>query len=1018
MSLRLTLRSGSLAQWATAESAGTGKLRKGEIGVGWIEVGGSITEVVMRIGPHATPTAFSACPVISRSPLTATGANIRIPVLDTTGKTNSLLTLSDGQFVAVDDDPGSYAVSSSTDDGTGVVIPSDTPPAITLLEIVTGTPAVAVGDTLNVTHAQNVSATLRVQVAGTPAPTVAATVQTTTGTTTLTGTFASGTWTFPLAINAPASGIHLVTVTATSTVSPAATQSRSVNVVRAAAPPTNSIAITSLQLKNDATNAVVTTAANASGITLRADVTTTPAATSTAYQWRRGTTDISGATNQTYLLATADDDQIVSCVVTVSRNDGSTTVTASATASVNVGNVESGWTPVAPAQDSRLIYVANASQGGNDANARAVKSNRGYYLPGDAEIGPDPTNPVGPIVAYATVAEASKMFRGRTYTGDRSDGYPNYSYVEPLPATGYPDWIMLKRGGDFAAESVATAWGTQVRDVGSMIGGWVQSRGLYSYEGGGASGRSDSEPMVVTAWGSLADPRPIIRPSLTISGHHSRWVSLDCRGTGATQGTLYYVGGARQGGLFTIQSILIEDVSCDGTFGATDNGWYDVTFRRCAAKDAWSSVAHMQGIYLANRYNATAPHWNSFTFEECVFDRCGYKEDPNQPTTWTARLTSAQASGELPAGTGVQPSRTYFDRLIYANTYERLTIRGSIFSRGGGASNVQMRVNGVAERNLFIWCSSALSSGHNQSDRSFLKDALIRANVILHADALLPPGGWGGGIGAATGPGKRIVVDDNVIAHFPRGQNSDRHLGAGGIAESSTWGAAVRPDKAFIVNNAVNNDAGWTIGLGSSSSVSGLAAASVTGNEIAVISADGVFAGVEATRPTSFTVDANRYFAPRNTAYNGGTFAAWQSAGYDATSTDHATFESFKTAAGWTAPERDIVSYMQSVDPTYVVNEDVHVDDDATGPKQATRQKLWQVLTSGSPSMTESQAKLTARRYHAFITFIQRARANRKGAWDARWTAESVNNYIREGYGKPKLSGPYTASLADVSTYA
>jgi len=146
---------------------------------------------------------------------------------------------------------------------------------------------------------------------------------------------------------------------------------------------------------------------------------------------------------------------------------------------------------------------------------------------------------------------------------------------------------------------------------------------------------------------------------------------------------------------------------------------------------------------------------------------------------------------------------------------------------------------------------------------------------------------------------------------------------------------------------------------------------------------------------------------------------SWKASGFDAEVTVVETnFATFKTAAGWTDPERDIVSYIQSVDPTYVVNEDVHVDDDATGPKQATRQKLWQVLTSGSPSMTESQAKLTARRYHAFITFIQRARANRKGAWDARWTAESVNNYIREGYGKPKLSGPYTASLADVSTYA
>jgi hypothetical protein len=78
---------------------------------------------------------------------------------------------------------------------------------------------------------------------------------------------------------------------------------------------------------------------------------------------------------------------------------------------------------------------------------------------------------------------------------------------------------------------------------------------------------------------------------------------------------------------------------------------------------------------------------------------------------------------------------------------------------------------------------------------------------------------------------------------------------------------------------------------------------------------------------------------------------------------------------------------------------------------------VWEVLSDpayGSPTMTEATAKLAARRYHAFITFIQRAKQNRKGAWDSRWTAEAVNNYIREGFGKPAVTGAYdTRSLAD-----
>jgi hypothetical protein len=60
--------------------------------------------------------------------------------------------------------------------------------------------------------------------------------------------------------------------------------------------------------------------------------------------------------------------------------------------------------------------------------------------------------------------------------------------------------------------------------------------------------------------------------------------------------------------------------------------------------------------------------------------------------------------------------------------------------------------------------------------------------------------------------------------------------------------------------------------------------------------------------------------------------------------------------------------------------------------------------------MSEAQAKLTARRYHAFLTFIERAKANRKGAWDPRYTADALNSYIRQGFGKAPVGGPYTAT--------
>jgi hypothetical protein len=109
---------------------------------------------------------------------------------------------------------------------------------------------------------------------------------------------------------------------------------------------------------------------------------------------------------------------------------------------------------------------------------------------------------------------------------------------------------------------------------------------------------------------------------------------------------------------------------------------------------------------------------------------------------------------------------------------------------------------------------------------------------------------------------------------------------------------------------------------------------------------------------------------------------------------------------GW---ERDIVSYMQSIDGEYVVNENVTVDDCV--PLANRRENpaiVWEVLSSGSPyigpTMTVDNAKLAAKRYHAFLAFIDGARANRKGAWDLRYTAKALNDYMRAGFGKDPAS--------------
>jgi len=727
----------------------------------------------------------------------------------------------------------------------------------------------------------------------------------------------------------------------------------------------------------------------------------------------------------------------------------------------DVGRFLNGWTTLIPANgspgsgtsplNSRLIYVATAAQGGNDAAARAAKGNRGYYLPSDPEIGPDPTNPVGPIVAYATQFEASKMFRGRKYAGDRPDGYPNYGSTD----NPCPDWILFRRGGTWDnSVEVPTAWGPQRRNIGQMIGNWVfgaDNPSLFSYHGAGRLGRSATEPFVITAWGPTSDPRPILRgsalsthPALTIEGgSHGRWTSLHIDGEANTlgmtsRGVVGWEAADGGGG----HDWIVEDLYVNGTLGATNYGGrrgVTAVVRRCVVTNAWSSASHQQGFFVGGEDGQQPQSW---TIEECVFDRNGYKENPNAPQTWTAKLVSSLSSGELAAGTGVQPTRTYFDRNLYLSRYDSITVRGSIISRGGGGGNVQMREGGVSERNLFIFCQAAMTVGHPETTLERLKPSLIRQNTVLHDDCFLPPGGWGIGIGLSGTSDDLSVADDNVVAHFHRATNGGASISATGFQGTKAPFAASPLMRAVVKDNAVFQQHGTPgIWVRSQSHVasdhSGVTEADVTGNEVSAFmsaTAGRLSENGNATRPSTSGYSGNQYHSTGPSASHfkwtsTGDLAAWKAAGYDSDVTQvYSDLASFKPAVGWTAPERDIVSYMQSVDPSYVVNEDVYVDDDSTGPKQATRRRLWEVLIDPSMGlagqgwwdavgMTEARAKLVARRYHAFITFIQRAKANRKGAWDPRWTADAVNDYIREGFGKAPVSGPYTATLEDVLGY-
>lgn len=105
-----------------------------------------------------------------------------------------------------------------------------------------------------------------------------------------------------------------------------------------------------------------------------------------------------------------------------------------------------GWSILTPAADSRLIYVDSQS---NDSTGT-------HYSPSSPQIGPDPTRPVGAVLAFRTLEAAATRLREDS-----------------------PDWMLLRAGRV-----------------------WTES--LPSRRG-----RSRTERAVITAWGE--GPRPELR---------------------------------------------------------------------------------------------------------------------------------------------------------------------------------------------------------------------------------------------------------------------------------------------------------------------------------------------------------------------------------------------------------------------------------------------------------------------------------------------------------------------------
>jgi hypothetical protein len=674
---------------------------------------------------------------------------------------------------------------------------------------------------------------------------------------------------------------------------------------------------------------------------------------------------------------------------------------AALTILVTAGDAQNGWTDLTqflvPSSGSRSLGSGEGFNTTRDTGSKIIFFNRAdgdnvtghvYWWDGSriVDMAGSPTDSGGREYGTDPLQPNESAIRPLRYpvgirgnaAGDvriRTHNYAHYPVAE-----SYPDWFLFRRG--------------QTHDT---------------FDGSVDGGRSEQQPMVVAAYGPLADGRATINAATesqvdfrgelrTISepfcsnthGDSAVWFHMVMWGL-QLHHTISYLGTHDTPSLSRgVPSLLIEDCRL------INASMYYMPIRtavhRCISAFRWSPDSHNHAYYNAG-FDAAC------TFDEVIMYRNGYKTDPM---------------------TDPDPRRDIFSRNIYQGGGARMghTYR-NIVSADGASGGPQMRLGGLCENSLIIegyWYSSTASNSAvnpwltagQQTGRS----AVVRDNVqfvLSYPNASDPDTdtasdrraqpGWGYALqGASFGS----MIENNIVSLAMLADDlgdNDTSRAAGytfnaGYAQyqDGNWynqkNDTIRGNIAYRTQTGLSLQSDWT---------------GVTGH----VAENNVFAcGGAVDDKSNNLAGAAQLNVRNNRFYTGGALpsAAWIGAGN--------TISPYAQAAqseGWSDPDRTLKRYVTEVlnltrldwaddpwlDPAAVaVRTGAGEEYDPMGLKTfmavATNMRnggATPVPSSGKPSWTGDYP------------------------WDTRYTAIAVVNWVREGFGMSTIvnTRPVTA---------
>ena len=461
------------------------------------------------------------------------------------------------------------------------------------------------------------------------------------------------------------------------------------------------------------------------------------------------------------------------------------------------------------------------------------------------------------------------------------------------------------------------------------------------------SGKSKAEPMIIAAYGSSGDLPKRLTSGEGIKARKSR-------------GPHNYV---------VIANIHHEHVSGGSLTGLNWTGDTDgALIEGCRFISYHDNIIFQNNVAVGSPYidnialrrNIIADSYCTSAHSQGIYTssiyNCLIEENVFDHNGWHDSISGAEA--------------TIFNRSMYLNKSPLMTVRGNIDARGA-AGGVQLRHGGTCEYNLSLQNPLAISTGHAQAliDHS----VYVKYNVVLDSRNINTlPRGFGISVGNRS---DNAEIADNIIAHQKSGTDN---IFALFVSNETNMTEQVDPDPGYqyVINPKFTDNIIYKWDLNGSTDGQTLYIGQAV---VGITVRDNIFYQPNRADLIYYYTGTQQSGPDETWVFSGNTYCA----GSNTTPFDGNSL----SAMNYT----EWVSHVSELDSTYA-----------------------QVTTFPDPERTiESYALamgLNPTGYQDGLEkFLSEARKQSRFNWRKEYTALSVINYIREGFGRESVSFSYVA---------